>query len=122
MLVDLYRVLEAFARDLGPVEFVARDRYVLFRSRRIFADLVVMTDALHVAVHLPRRFRDPIFFKVVADRRQVTHVAKVRTTAELSALLPYLRQAYAFSVSPEREARPPSKTAPLAALPRARRQ
>src|ERR1039458_976062 len=45
-LVALYSSLESFAKTLGPLEIVARDRYVLFRSDRIFADLVVMTDAL----------------------------------------------------------------------------
>ncbi len=95
----LFSSLESFARTLGPVEFVARDRYVLFRSRRIFADLVVMTDALRVAVHLGRRVDNPIFFKVGADRKHVSHVAMLRDEKGLSALKPYLREAYAFSVS-----------------------
>ena len=77
-LVALYFSLESFARTLGPVEFVARDRYVLLRSRRIFADVVVMTDALRVAVHLRRRVADPIFFKIGADRKHVSHVASLR--------------------------------------------
>ena len=98
-LVALYHSLESFARTLGPVEFVARDRYVLFRSIRIFADLVVMTDALRVAVHLGRRVADPIFFKIGEDRKRVTHVALLRDETGLSALKPYLREAYEFSVS-----------------------
>ena len=98
-LVALYSSLEAFARTLGPVEFVARDRYVLLRSRRIFADLVVMTDALRIAVHLGRRVPDPIFFKVGVDRKHVSHVAKLRDERGLSALKPYLREAYEFSLS-----------------------
>src|SRR6266446_9694278 len=77
-VVALYHSLEAFARTLGPVEFVTRERYVLLRSRRIFADLVLMTDALRVAVHLGRRVRSPFFFKIAADRKHVSHVAKLR--------------------------------------------
>jgi hypothetical protein len=98
-LVALYSSLESFAKTLGPVEFVARDRYVLFRSSRIFADLVVMTDALRVAVHLGRRVADPIFFKIGADRKRVSHVAKLRDETSLSTLKPYLREAYAFSIA-----------------------
>lgn len=81
------------------MEFVARDRYVLFRSSRIFADLVVMTDALRVVVHLGRRVDDPIFSKIGADRGRVSHVAKLQSEAGLSALKPYLREAYELSVS-----------------------
>src|SRR5688572_15138958 len=79
-LVALYGALEKFAKSLGPVEFVARDRYVLLRSQRIFADLVVMSGALRVAIHLSRQVKnDELFVKVVSDRRHVTHVAKVTT-------------------------------------------
>jgi hypothetical protein len=98
-VVALYRSLESFAKTFGPVEFVARDRYVLLRSRRIFADLVLMTDALRVAVHLSRRIESPLFFKIVAGRKHVSHVAKLRDERDLSTLKPYLREAYEFSVS-----------------------
>ena len=98
-LVALYSSLESFARTLGPVEFVARDRYVLLRSRRIFADVVVMTDALRVAVHLRRRVADPIFVKIGADRKHVSHVARLQDETSLSTLKPYLREAYEFSIS-----------------------
>jgi len=98
-VVALYHSLEAFAKTLGPVEFVTRERYVLLRSRRIFADLVLMTDALRVAVHLSRRIESPLFFKIVADRKRVSHVAKLRDEKGLSMLKPYLREAYEFSVS-----------------------
>jgi hypothetical protein len=98
-LAALYYSLESFARTLGPVEFVARDRYVLFRSSRIFADLTVMTDALRVVVHLNRRVEDPIFFKVGVDRKHVSHVAMLRVVAGFAALKPYLREAYEFSIS-----------------------
>jgi hypothetical protein len=50
---------------------------VLFRSTRIFADLTVLTDALRLAIHLPREGRHPLFIKLSSDRRQVTHVAKI---------------------------------------------
>ena len=99
-LAALYYSLESFAKSLGPVEVVARDRYVLFRSSRIFADLVVMTDALRVAVHLSRRAEDAIFFKIGADRKHVSHVAMLRDEKGLSTLKPYLREAYQVSVSP----------------------
>src|SRR6266498_4964215 len=98
-LVALYSSLESFAKTRGPVEVVARDRYVLFRSRRIFADLVVMTDALRVAVHLGRWVADPIFFKIAADRKRVSHVAKLQDETSLSTLKPYLREAYEFSIA-----------------------
>jgi predicted transport protein len=98
-LVALYSSLESFAKTLGRIEIVARDRYVLLRSRRIFADLVVMKDALRVAVHLDRRVNSPLFFKVVSDRGKVTHVAKVQNERELGDLKLYLKEAYEISVS-----------------------
>ena len=98
-VVALYRSLEAFAKSLGSIEIVARERYVLLRSTRVFTDLVIMSDAVRVAVHLACEVDDALFFKVVSDRRHVTHVAKLRTAAELARLEPYLRQAYEFSVS-----------------------
>lgn len=94
-LVELYGALEKFVTTLGPVELVTRERYVLFRSRRIFADLVVMTDALRVAIHLAHEAPNRgLFVKIVADRRHVTHVAKVTTPEGLEAIKPFLRQAY----------------------------
>jgi hypothetical protein len=98
-IVALYVSAEAFARSLGPIEIVARERYVLFRSTRIFADFVLMSDALRAAIHLGRRVEHPIFFKVATDRKRVSHVAKLRTQAELISLKPYLREAYELSVS-----------------------
>ena len=98
-LVDLYGHLEKFVKTLGPVEFVTRERYVLLRSQRIFADLTIMTDALRIAIHLPRKIEHKLFFKVGADRKQVTHVAKLRTPSELEAMKPFLRKAYEFSIS-----------------------
>lgn len=98
-VVALYAALETFARSLGPVEFVTRERYVLLRSRRIFADATIMRDALRLAIHLPRKAEHALFVKVVSDRKQVTHVAVLRRQAELTMMQPFLRDAYAFSLS-----------------------
>jgi predicted transport protein len=97
-LVRLYEAVEAFARSLGPIEIVARDRYVLLRTTRIFADLVIMTDAVRVAVHLRRPLTDALFFKVVSDGKKVTGVTKLTTEKELQRLLPYLKEAYEASL------------------------
>jgi len=97
-VVALYAALEAFARSLGPVELVTRERYVLFRSTRIFADAVILSDAVRLAIHLPRRAEHELFVKVGSDRKQVTHVAKLRALEELEAMKPFLREAHEFSV------------------------
>lgn len=98
-IVELYAALEAFATSLGPVELVTRERYVLLRSRRVFADAAVMSDALRLAIHLPRRAEHALFFKIVTDGKQVTHVARLRAREELTAMEPFLREAYAYSVA-----------------------
>jgi hypothetical protein len=98
-LVNLYTALERFAKSLGPVEFVTRERYVLLRSTRIFADAVIMSDAIRLAIHLPRTAEHNLFIKVVSDRRHVTHVATLRAAEELESMKPFLREAYAHSVS-----------------------
>ena len=98
-IVKLYAALEKFAKSLGPVEFVTRDRYVLLRSNRIFADAVIMSDALRLAIHLPRKAKHKLFMKVGSDRRHVTHVAKLRAIEELESMKPFLREAYEHSIS-----------------------
>ena len=98
-LVLLYATLEDFAKSLGKVEVVTRERYVLFRSSKIFTDIVVMKNALRVAIHLGRRIEHPIYFKIGADRKHITHVAKITTRIQFSALKPHLREAYEFSLS-----------------------
>lgn len=98
-LVALYEHVEAFATSLGPVECVTRERYTLFRSRRVFADAVIMTDALRLALHLGRRVQHSAFIKVVEDGSQVTVVAKLRQLDELDAMLPFLREAYEHSLT-----------------------
>ena len=97
-VVRVYELVEAFAKSLGSVEIVARERYVLLRSVRIFADLVIMSDAVRVAVHLARRVDEPLFFKVVSDKYKVTHVAKLRSAADFATVRPYLAEAYQVSV------------------------
>ena len=71
---------------------------MLLRSVRIFADLVIMADAVRMAVHLGRKVDVPIFFKVGNDRRHVTHVAKLRTKEEFEQVKPFLKEAYRFSM------------------------
>ena len=97
-LVATYRALEKAVKALGKVETVARDRYVLFRSTKIFADVVIMAGAVRLAIHLGRRVSDACFIKVVADRRHTTHVVKLERAEQVEAVMPYLREAYAFSV------------------------
>jgi hypothetical protein len=99
-LVQLLSAIEGFGRSLGPVEIVARERYVLLRSTRIFADLVMMSDALRIAIHLRRKVPHPLFFKVGAnDRGGITHVAKIRNYQELESLKTYLKEAYVVSLA-----------------------
>src|SRR5262245_41214182 len=93
-LQALYRAFERDVTAWGGVEVVARNRYALFRTTRIFTDLVVMTDALRIAIHLPRRVDDPMFFKVGASGRKVSHVTLVTTDAQLRKALRYVREAY----------------------------
>lgn len=71
---------------------------MLFRSTRIFADLVVMTDAIRIAVHLSRRVDDPLFFKVGGSGKRITHVAKLKTLTDVQAIQPFLKEAYEFSL------------------------
>lgn len=98
-LVALYERLERAARENGEVEVVAKDRYALFRSTRVFADVVFMKDALRLALQLDRRFDDALFFKTVEDERgRVQQVAKLHDDQELERMLPYLRHAYRYSL------------------------
>lgn len=97
-LVATYRALEKVVKSLGKVEIVARDRYVLFRSAKIFADVVIMAGAVRLAIHLGRRVDDARFIKIVADRRHATHVVKLEHAEQVASLTPYMREAYDFSV------------------------
>jgi predicted transport protein len=97
-LVALYEELETIAHSLGDIEIVAKDRYALFRTTRIFADVVFMQDALRLALQLDRVVEHPLFFKTVQDPRgRVQQVARLQDGAELHAIEPYLRQAHRYA-------------------------
>jgi len=98
-VVALYAALETFAKSLGSVEFVTRERYVLLRSDRIFADLVIMPAAIRLAIHLPREAKHALFIKIASDRKHVSHVAKLHDLVELETMKPFLREAYEYSIS-----------------------
>ena len=98
-LADLYRELEISVRSFGDVEVVTRDRYALFRTTRIFADLTVMRDALRVVIHLGRKAGAPCFIKIGKGNNRVSHVALVRTAKDLRTIIPFLREAFALAVS-----------------------
>lgn len=98
-LVEIYNAIENCVMSFGTVEVVARDRYVLFRSTRIFTDLSIMKDAIRVAIHIGRKVDDPIFSKTVSDDKKVTHVAKLRNLSEVEVIKPLLEEAFKFSLS-----------------------
>lgn len=101
-LADVYRQLESAVRGFGNVEVVARNRYALFRTTRIFSDLTVTRDALRVVVHLARIVEAPYFIKIAKFNRRVSHVALVRTAEDLRLIMPLLREAFDLAVSEER--------------------
>jgi len=98
-LADLYRKLESTVRRFGQVEVVTRERYALFRTTRIFADLTVTRDALRVVVHLGRKVSAPYFIKIGPSGNRVSHVAVVRTVDDLRTVMPFLREAFALAAS-----------------------
>ncbi len=83
------------------MEVVTRNRYALFRTTRIFADLTVMRDALRVVIHLGRKAGTPYFIKIVQGDSRVLHVALVRTAEDLRMIIPFLREAFDLAVSEE---------------------
>ena len=93
-------------RDFGRVEVIARNRYALFRTTRIFADLTVTRDALRIVVHLARRKTAPIFVKdgVAEGSKRVSHVAFIRCAEDLNALLPFLGEAFDLAGAEDRRA------------------
>ena len=97
-LTDLYRKLETTVRGFGEVEVVTRDRYALFRTTRIFADLTVTRDALRVVVHLGRKVSAPYFIKTGPSGNRVSHVVLVRTAEDLRTVIPFLREAFDLAV------------------------
>lgn len=50
-VVEPYGALEKFAKSLGPVQVVTRERCVLLRSQSISANAVIMSDAIRLAIH-----------------------------------------------------------------------
>ena len=100
-LTGLYRKLESTVKRFGDVEVVTRDRYALFRTTRIFADLTVTRDALRVVVHLGRKVSAPYFIKSGRSGHRVSHVALVRTAEELRTVVPFLREAFDLAVGEE---------------------
>ncbi len=97
-LVKLYQSIEATVKKEKGTEVVAKNRCALFRTTRIFADLVVMKDALRLAILLPRAVKDPIFFKSLRmSTTRVAHVTLIRTRADWIKTKPYLVEAYRFA-------------------------
>ena len=81
------------------MEVVTRERYALFRTTRIFADLTVTRDALRVVVHLGRKVSAAYFIKSGPSGNRVSHVVLVRTTADLRTVMPFLHEAFDLAVS-----------------------
>jgi hypothetical protein len=103
-VVAVYEAVEAYAKSLGRIEIVARERYVLLRTVRIFADLVIMTDAVRIAVHLKREVKLPMFIKIVHDEKGVTHVAKLKGLEDVPRIKAYLKEAYEYSLAARKKA------------------
>ena len=78
---------------------MTRDRYALFRTTRIFADLTVTRDALRLVVHLGRQVSAPHFIKTGPSGDRFSHVVLVRTTEELHTIIPFLREAFDLTLS-----------------------
>lgn len=93
-LINLYRKLESTVKNFGEVEVITRNRYALFRTTRIFADLTVTLDALRVVIHLDRKAEGRCFTKIGPSGKRISHVAVVRSPQELGVILPYLREAF----------------------------
>ena len=83
------------------MEVVTRNRYALFRTTRIFADLTVMRDALRVVIHLGRKASAPYFIKIAQGDNRVSHVAVVRTAEDLRTIIPFLREAFDLALTEE---------------------
>jgi hypothetical protein len=98
-LAELYQKLETTVRSFGEVEVVSRDRYALFRTTRIFADLTVTRDALRVVVHLGRKVSAPCFIKSGPSGKRISHVVLVRTAGDLRTVVPFLREAFDLAVT-----------------------
>ena len=73
---------------------VTRQRYALFRSTRIFADLTVMKHLLRVVIHLDHKVSAPCFVKSGTSGKHISHVALVSTEEDLQTIIPFLREAF----------------------------
>ncbi|WP_119960546.1 hypothetical protein [Xanthomonas campestris] len=71
---------------------------MLFRSDRVFADAIIMSDAIRLAIHLERRVAHPLFVKVATDGKRVT-VAKLRLLEELDEMKEFLREAFVHATA-----------------------
>ncbi len=98
-LVALYDKLESAVGVFGRIEVVKRDRYALFRTTRIFADLTVMRDTLRLVIHLDRQAAGAQFIKVGRSGKRVSHVVLLRAPADLRSILPLLREAFELTRS-----------------------
>src|SRR5437867_1857201 len=88
-LVRLYLELERTLQGWRGVEIGAHGRYALFRTTRVFADLVFMSDALRLAILLDREVKKPLFFKMQRlSAHRVGHVAKLRNKDDVRAIRP----------------------------------
>ncbi len=96
-LVDLYQTLESYARSLGGVEVVTRNRYALFRTTRIFMDLTVTRDALRVVIHLARPAAAACFVEVGQSGKRVSHVARIQSAASLREITPFVLEAHSLA-------------------------
>ena len=102
-LVKLYRSMEKTLKANREVEIVMRGRYALFRTTRIFADLVFMKDALRLAILLSREVDDPIFFKKGRmSSKRFAVVTLIRDTSQLRAAMPYLKEALQTALAENR--------------------
>ena len=81
------------------MEVVTRNRYALFRTTRIFADLTVMRDALRVVIQLGRKAGAPYFIKIGKGGNRVSHVALVRSAEDFRTIIPFFREAFDLAVS-----------------------
>src|SRR5258708_39656664 len=58
-LTDLYQKLDTTVKGFGQEEVVTRDRYALFRTTRIFADMTAMRAAVRAVGHHVRKVSAP---------------------------------------------------------------
>ncbi len=100
-LVELYTALEKDVKKWRGVEIVYKRSYALFRTTRVFADLVFMKDCLRLAMVLETEMPSPIFFKVgKMSANRVGHVTKLRTKSDLKKAMVFLKVAHRYAMTP----------------------